>query len=212
MDSKEDREENSGFLGALIVASPILLTVALLASAFAIHFCLQVSDEQQVKHTAMLLSSTQSSIEVQPTIVSLSLPAESFVYDANGGAVAGDSLVSFNTGSNELSFRVSYSKGNERKSFEVKLSGSRDGVKYQLTHDTEDDTIVSVRVLISGLDTSLNWYLDRKRVMPSSDGTLEVWLPKPDNVIYSSPNIVLVGYSGVDNSLQDGIILSYSDK
>lgn len=84
MDSKEDREENSGFLGALIVASPILLTVALLASAFAIHFCLQVSDEQQVKHTATLLSSTQSSIEAQPMTVSLSLPAESFVYDANG--------------------------------------------------------------------------------------------------------------------------------
>lgn len=117
-----------------------------------------------------------------------------------------------NTGSNELSFRVSYPKGNEQRSFEVKLSGSRDGVKYQLTHETKDDTIVSVRVFISGLDTSLNWYLDRKRVMPSSEGTLEVWLPKPDNVIYSSPNIVLVGYSGVDNSLQDGIILSYSDK
>lgn len=206
----EDREEKFVIIRALL---PVWLTAALLITIFTIHFCLQVRDEQAVKRITTMLSSMQSSIEVQPTTVSLFLPTESFVYGTNGGAVVGDSLMSFNTGSNELSFRVSYPNGNKQKSFEVKLSGSRDGSKYQLTHDTEDDTIVSVRVFISGLDTSLNWYLDSKRVMPSEDGKLEVWLPKSDSgEFYKSPNSVLVGYSGVDNSLRDGIILSYSDK
>lgn len=115
----EDREEKSVIIRALL---PVWLTAALLITIFTIHFCLQVRDEQAVKRITTMLSSMQSSIEVQPTTVSLFLPTESFVYGTNGGAVVGDSLMSFNTGSNELSFRVSYPNGNKQKSFPLRLN------------------------------------------------------------------------------------------
>ena len=63
--------------------------------------------DSQAKKIVKSLSSIQSSIKVQPTTISLRLPTDSFVYDAQGGGVVGDSRMSFNEGSHDLSFRVS---------------------------------------------------------------------------------------------------------
>lgn len=196
-----------------LVVIPVVTALSIFVSLGGLIFVLDMYHSfSLLSRTEKSLSAIESNITVQPTQVSLSLKADSFVYDEQGGSVIGDSLMSFNAGSNDLTFGVSFPRDDgEQKSVRVSLSGKRDGANY-LFAVKKSSWIRSVDFQVSGLDTSLNWYLDRKRVMPSSDGTLEVWLPKPDNVIYSSPNIVLVGYSGVDNSLQDGIILSYSDK
>ena len=89
--------------------------------------------DSQAKKLVKSLSSIQSSIYVQPTTISLSLPTDSFVYDAQGGGVVGDSRMSFNEGSHDLSFHVSYPNGSEQKSLEVRLSGARVGATYTLT-------------------------------------------------------------------------------
>ena len=154
---------------------------------------------------------------MQPTTISLSLPTDSFVYDAQGGGVIGDSLMSFNEGSHDLSFHVSYPNGSEQKSLEVRLSGARVGATYTLMKETKDDTVRSVQFRVFGLDTALVWYVDGKRVMPSEDGSVEVSLPKYVDPSRSSANdslyfTCLVGYSAVDNSVRDGVIIRYARK
>lgn len=171
----------------------------------------------QAKKIAKSLSSIQSRINAQPTIISLSLPTDSFVYDAQGGGVVGDSLMSFNEGSHDLSFHVSYPNGSEQKSLEVRLSGARVGATYTLTKETKDDTVRSVQFRVFGLDTALVWYVDGKRVMPSEDGSVEVSLPKYVDPARSSAHeslyfTCLVGYSAVDNSVRDGVIIRYDRK
>lgn len=173
--------------------------------------------QKQVKSLAKSLSSIQSSITVQPTTISLSLPTDSFVYDTQGGGVVGDSLLSFNEGSHDLRFHVSYPKGSEQKSFDVRLSGACVGATYTLTKETKDDTVSFVQFRVSGLDTALVWYVDGKRVMPSVDGSVEVSLPKYVDPFRSSAYAsryftCLVGYSAVDSSLQDGVIIRYDRK
>lgn len=168
----------------------------------------------QAKKIAKSLSSIQSRINVQPTTISLILPTDSFVYDAQGGGVVGDSLMSFNEGSHDLSFHVSYPNGSEQKSLEVRLSGARVGATYTLT---KDDTVRSVQFRVFGLDTALVWYVDGKRVMPSEDGSVEVSLPKYVDPSRSSAHdslyfTCLVGYSAVDNSVRDGVIIRYDRK
>lgn len=163
----------------------------------------------QAKKLAKSLASIQSRINVQPTTISLSLPTDSFVYDAQGGGVIGDSLMSFNEGSHDLSFHASYPNGSEQKSLEVRLSGARVGATYTLTKETKDDAVRSVRFRVYGLDTALVWYADGKRVMPSEaseDGSVEVSLPKYVDPARSSAYeslyfTCLVGYSAVDNSV-----------
>lgn len=173
---------------------------------------------RQAKKIVKSLSSIQSRINVQPTTISLSLPTDSFVYDAQGGGVVGDSLMSFfNEGSHDLSFHVSYPNGSEQKSLEVRLSGARVGATYTLTKETKDDTVRSVQFRVFGLDTALVWYVDGKRVMPSEDGSVEVSLPKYVDPSRSSAHdslyfTCLVGYSAVDNSVQDGVIIRYDPK
>ena len=171
----------------------------------------------QAKKIAKSLSSIQSRINVQPTTISLSLPTDSFVYDAQGGGVVGDSLMSFNEGSHDLSFHASYPNGSEQKSLEVRLSGSRVGATYTLMKETKDDTVHSVQFRVYGLDTALVWYVDGKRVMPSEDGSVEVSLPKYVDPARSSAHdslyfTCLVGYSEVDNSVRDGVIIRYDRK
>ena len=171
----------------------------------------------QAKKIAKSLSSIQSRINVQPTTISLSLPTDSFVYDAQGGGVIGDSLMSFNDGSHDLSFHASYPNGSEQKSLEVRLSGSRVGATYTLMKETKDDTVRSVQFRVFGLDTALVWYVDGKRVMPSEDGSVEVSLPKYVDPARSSAHdslyfTCLVGYSAVNNSVQDGVIIRYARK
>lgn len=171
----------------------------------------------QAKKIAKSLSSIQSRINVQPTTISLSLPTDSFVYDAQGGGVVGDSLMSFNEGSHDLRFHVSYPNGSEQKSFDVRLSGACVGATYTLTKETKDDTVSFVHFRVSGLDTALVWYVDGKRVMPSVDGSVEVSLPKYVDPARSSAHdslyfTCLVGYSEVDNSVRDGVIIRYDRK
>ena len=55
---------------------------------------------------------------------------------------------------------------------------------------------------VSGLDTSLNWYLDGKRVFPSADGVLSTSYAFSQGKGY----IILLGYSGKDNSVRDGLL------
>lgn len=148
------------------------------------------------------LSSVSSNITVQPTQVSLSLATDSFVYDEHGGSVIGDSLMSFNAGSNDLSFGVSYPiNSGKQKSVEVSLSGKRDGAKYLFTVK-KARMIKSVEFQVSGLDTSLNWYLDGKRVIPSDDGIISTTYEFRQGNGY----IILRGY-GSDNRLCDGVII-----
>lgn len=173
--------------------------------------------DSQAKKIAKSLASIQSRINVQPTTISLSLPTDSFVYDAQGGGVIGDSLMSFNEGSHDLSFHVSYPNGSEQKSLEVRLSGARVGATYTLMKETKDDTVHSVQFRVFGLDTALVWYVDGKRVMPSEDGSVEVSLPKYVDPARSSAHdslyfTCLVGYSEVDNSVRDGVIIRYDRK
>lgn len=173
--------------------------------------------DSQAKKIVKSLSSIQSSIKVQPTTISLRLPTDSFIYDTQGGGVVGDSLMSFNEGSHDLSFHVSYPNGSEQKSLEVRLSGARVGATYTLMKETKDDTVRSVQFRVFGLDTALVWYVDGKRVMPSEDGSVEVSLPKYVDPASSSAHdslyfTCLVGYSEVDNSVRDGVIIRYDCK
>ena len=50
--------------------------------------------------------------------------------------------------------------------------------------------------------------------MPSVDGSVEVTLPRWDDSdrFVVSDTTCLVGYSAVDNSMNDGVVLSYSCK
>lgn len=149
------------------------------------------------------LSAIESNITVQPTKVSLSLAADSFVYDEQGGSVIGDSLMSFNTGSNDLSFGVSYPReSGKQRSVAVSLSGKRDGAKY-LFAVKKSSWIRSVDFQVSGLDTSLNWYLDGKRVIPSDGGIISTSYEFRNGKWY----IILMGYSSVDGSVRDGVII-----
>jgi hypothetical protein len=149
------------------------------------------------------LSSVASNITVQPAQVSLSLATDSFVYDEQGGSVVGDSLMSFNAGSNELNFGVSYPiNSGKQKSVKVSLSGKRDGAKYLFTVK-KARMIKSVEFQVSGLDNSLNWYLDGKRVIPSDDGILSTSYEFRQGKWY----IILMGYNSVDGSVSDGVII-----
>lgn len=143
------------------------------------------------------LSSVSSNITVQPTQVSLSLATDSFVYDEQGGSVIGDSLMSFNAaGSNDLSFGVSYPlNSGKQKSVKVSLSGKRDGAKYQFVV-RKANWLKSVEFQVSGLDTSLNWYLDGKRVIPSDDGIISTSY----EFRQGKWSILLMGYNSVDGS------------
>lgn len=149
------------------------------------------------------LSSVSSNITVQPTQVSLSLATDSFVYDEQGGSVVGDSLMSFNAGSNDLSFGVSYPlNSGKQKSVKVSLSGKRDGAKYQFVV-RKANWLKSVEFQVSGLDTSLNWYLDGKRVIPSDDGIISTSY----EFRQGKWSILLMGYNSVDGSVRDGVII-----
>lgn len=161
------------------------------------------------------LSQVQSKLEIKATTVNLQLPGDSFIYDEQGGTVTGDSQVSFNKESNKLNFKISYPRGLERSSKSIELSNKRNKNIYQVKHETHDDNVNSIKILISGLDTSLNWYLDQTRVNPSENGELEIELTPRTNWITNwldtplQMTKILIGYSQKDNSIQDGIILKY---
>lgn len=168
------------------------------------------------------LSSIQSNIKVQPTTVSLKLPENSFIYGEQGGTVTGDSQMSFDAGSDELSFKVSYPSKNKRKSFDMKLSGEKSNTTYQIKNETKRENVYYICLKVSGLNTSLKWFLNEKEVTPSPNGTLEITLQRQisaensidtiNTMLYSEfllPKIALIGYSPKDNSIQDGIILKY---
>ena len=192
------------WLHDIALFSIILLTLLL------VPLCTTMYARSKVKKTENLLSSVKSSITVQPTTVALHLPTDSFVYGEKGGAIVGDSQMAFNEGSNELSFHVSYPTGDAQKSFDVRLSGARDGSTYKLMSEAKKSVVDSVKFRVSGLDNSSVWYADGKRVMPSEDGSIYFTLPKSgDDCEAFRYTVCLVGYSGVDNSLRDGVIVSY---
>ena len=196
MDSENKEARCSGFIFAIG-----LFLIIFVLSYLMVQYPDMVADSQANK-IAKSLSSIQSRINVQPTTISLSLPTDSFVYDAQGGGVIGDSLMSFNAGSNDLSFGVSYPlNSGKQKSVEVSLSGKRDGAKYLFTVK-KARMIKSVEFQVSGLDTSLNWYLDGRRVIPSDDGILSASYEFRQGNGY----IILRGY-GSDNRLCDGVII-----
>lgn len=156
-----------------------------------------------LSRTEKSLSAIDSNITVQPTQVSLSLKADSFVYDEQGGTIIGDSLMSFNAGSNDLSFGVSFPREDgEQRSVTVSLSGKRDSAKYLLAVK-KSGWLRSVDFQVSGLDTSINWYLDGKRVFPSDEGVISTSYAFRQGKGY----ILLLGYSGKDNSVRDGVII-----
>lgn len=158
-----------------------------------------------LSRTEKSLSAIDSNITVQPTQVSLSLKADSFVYDEQGGTVIGDSLMSFNAGSNDLTFGVSFPREDgEQKSVRVSLSGKCDGAKY-LFAVKKSGWIRSVDFQVSRLDTSLNWYLDGKRVVPSDDGAISTSYAFRQGKGY----IILMGYSGDNNSVRDGVVIKF---
>lgn len=207
-----DSENKEVRCGGFILGIGFFLMIFVL-SYLIVSYPDRVADSQ-AKKIAKSLSSIQSSIKVQPTTISLRLPTDSFVYDTQGG---GDSLMSFNEGSHDLSFHVSYPNGSEQKALEVRLSGVRVCATYTLTKKTKDATVHSVQFRVSGLDTALVWYMDGNRVMPSEDGSMEVSLPKYVDPARSSAYeslyfTCLVGYSAVDNSVQDGVIIRYDRK
>lgn len=211
MDSENKEVKCSGF-----IFGAVLFFVIFALSYFLISYPDMVAGSQ-AKKIAKSLSSIKSRINVQLTTISLSLPTDSFVYDAQGGVVVGDYLMSFNEGSHDLSFHVSYPNGSEQKSLAVRLSCARVGATYTLTKETKDDTVRSVQFRVFGLDTALVWYVDGNRVMPSEDGSVEVSLPKYVDPSRSSAHdslyfTCLVGYSAVDNSVRDGVIIRYDRK
>ena len=156
-----------------------------------------------LSRTEKSLSAIDSNITVQPTQVSLSLKADSFVYDEQGGTVIGDSLMSFNAGSNDLSFGVSFPREDgEQRSVTVSLSGKRDSAKYLLAVK-KSGWLRSVDFQVSGLDTSINWYLDGKRVFPSDEGVISTSYAFRQGKGY----IILIGYSSADSSVCDGVVI-----
>lgn len=65
--------------------------------------------------------------------------------------------------------------------------------------------IRSVDFQVSRLDTSLNWYLDGKRVVPSDDGVISTSYAFRQGKGY----IILMGYSGDNNSVRDGVVIKF---
>ena len=92
------------------------------------------------------------------------------------------------------------------------MSSERNKNTYQIKQETHSETVTSIKLLISGLDTSLNWYLNQTRVNPSENGELEIELtPQSDWLVDTKLQVTktLIGYNSKDNSIQDGIILKY---
>lgn len=183
---------------------PVVIVLSIFVSLAGL---ISVLDSYQsfslLRSTEKSLSAIESNITVQPTNVSLRLATDSFVYDEQGGSVIGDSLMSFNAGSNELSFGVSFPReSGKQRSVAVSLSGKREGAKY-LFAVKKSSWIRSVDFQLSGLDTSLNWYLDGKRVFPSDDGVLSTSYAFWQGKGY----IILMGYNGKDNSVRDGVVI-----
>lgn len=194
-------------LGPLIWIS-LILSLAIIPTIVSEH-----NESQAFKQLNEQLSQTQSTLKIQPATVNLQLSEDSFIYDEQGGAIIGNSQVSFNKESNNLSFKISYPVSIlKRNSTTVELSSERNKNTYQIKQETHSETVTSIKLLISGLDTSLNWYLNQTRVNPSENGELEIELtPQSDWLVDTKLQVTktLIGYSPKDNSIQDGIILKY---
>ena len=194
-------------LGPLIWIS-LILSLAIIPTIVSEH-----NESQAFKQLNEQLSQTQSTLKIQPATVNLQLSEDSFIYDEQGGAIIGNSQVSFNKESNNLSCKISYPVSIvKRKSTTVELSSERNKNTYQIKQETHSETVTSIKLLISGLDTSLNWYLNQTRVNPSENGELEIELtPQSDWLVDTKLQVTktLIGYSPRDNSIKDGIILKY---
>ena len=194
-------------LGPLIWIS-LILSLAIVPATIYEH-----TENQEFKQLSGQLSQTQSTLKIQSATVNLQLSEDSFIYDEQGGVVTGDSQVSFNKESNNLSFKISYPISTlKRDSTTVELSSERNKNTYQIKQETHSETVTSIKLLISGLDTSLNWYLNQTKVNPSENGELEIELtPQSDWLVDTKLQVTktLIGYSPKDNSIQDGIILKY---
>lgn len=195
-------------LGPLIWISLIFSLAAILTTVF------EHNESQAFKKLNEQLSQVHSNIEIQSTTANLVLLGDSFVYDEQGGTITGNSQISFNKENNSLIFKVSYPSGLERSSKTVELYRERNKSTYQIKSGKYKckEGVASITLLISGLDTSLNWFLNQTRISPSENGELEVTLePQSDPLSndYSQVTRILIGYSPKDNSIQDGIILKY---
>lgn len=194
-------------LGPLIWIS-LILSLAIVPAIVSEH-----NESQAFKQLNEQLSQTQSTLKIQPATVNLQLSEDSFIYDEQGGAIIGNSQISFNKESNNLSFKISYPVSiSKRNSTTVELSSERNKNTYQIKQETHSETVTSIKLLISGLDTSLNWYLNQTRVNPSENGELEIELtPQSDWLVDTKLQVTktLIGYNSKDNSIQDGIILKY---
>lgn len=194
-------------LGPLIWIS-LILSLAIIPTIVSEH-----NESQAFKQLNEQLSQTQSTLKIQSATVNLQLSEDSFIYDEQGGAIIGNSQVSFNKESNNLSFKISYPVSIlKRNSTTVELSSERNKNTYQIKQETHSETVTSIKLLISGLDTSLNWYLNQTRVNPSENGELEIELtPQSDWLVDTKLQVTktLIGYNSKDNSIQDGIILKY---
>lgn len=194
-------------LGPLIWIS-LILSLAIIPAIVSEH-----NENQAFEQLNEQLSQTQSTLKIQPATVNLQLSEDSFIYDEQGGAIIGNSQVSFNKESNNLSFKISYPVSIlKRDSTTVELSSERNKNTYQIKQETHSETVTSIKLLISGLDTSLNWYLNQTRVNPSENGELEIELtPQSDWLVDTKLQVTktLIGYNSKDNSIQDGIILKY---
>lgn len=172
------------------------------------------NENQAFKRLNEKLSQIHSNIEIQSKTANLALLGDSFVYDEQGGTMTGNSQISFNKESNSLIFKVSYPSGLERSSKTVELYRERNKSTYQIKSGKYkcNEGVASITLLISGLNTSLNWFLNQTRISPSENGELEVTLePRSDPLSndYLQVTRILIGYSPRDNSIQDGIILKY---
>lgn len=194
-------------LGPLIWIS-LILSLAIIPTIVSEH-----NESQAFKQLNEQLSQTQSTLKIQPATVNLQLSEDSFIYDEQGGAIIGNSQVSFNKESNNLSFKISYPVSIlKRNSTTVELSSERNKNTYQIKQETHSETVTSIKLLISGLDTSLNWYLNQTRVNPSENGELEIELTPQSGWLVDTKlqaTKTLIGYSPKDNSIQDGITLKY---
>lgn len=195
-------------LGPLIWIS-LILSLAIIPTIVSEH-----NENQTFKRLNEKLSQIHSNIEIQSTTVNLDLLGDSFVYDEQGGTMTGNSQISFNKESNSLIFKVSYPSGLERSSKTVELYSERNKNTYQIKSGKYkcNEGVTSITLLISGLNTSLNWFLNQTRISPSENGELEVTLePRSDPLSndYLQVTRILIGYSPKNNSIQDGIILKY---
>ena len=195
-------------LGPLIWIS-LILSLAIIPTIVSEH-----NESQAFKQLNEQLSQVHSNIEIQSTTANLALLGDSFVYDEQGGTMTGNSQISFNKESNSLIFKISYPSGLERSSKTVELYREKDKSTYQIKSGKYkcNEGVASITLLISGLDTSLNWFLTQTRISPSENGELEVTLePRSDPFSNDSLQVTraLIGYSPKDNSIQDGIILKY---